>query len=84
MSRTKWPKVYRVVALTAAVLLALEILLPFSGLEPPLGKVTSVQNQRDPTACDAVGNSWTSCGRAFGHDSRSGDADGSTGGEGRV
>lgn len=56
---------YRVVALAAAVLLILQILMSLSGLRPPLDLATGVQNQRDPTACEAFGDNWTSCDDAF-------------------
>ncbi len=61
----KRPRVYSLLALTAAVFLVFDPLLVLAGVEPPLGLAAGVESQNDPTACETVGNNWTNCQDAF-------------------
>ncbi len=59
------PKLHTILTLTAAMLLALQVIPSVFNLQPPLGLATAFQSQRDPTVCEAYGVNWTSCGSAF-------------------
>ncbi|MEE9164540.1 MAG: hypothetical protein V3U17_07110, partial [Thermoplasmata archaeon] len=58
-------KLSRVAVGMLALLVAVQVLPPFFGLHSPFGSVTGLQTQNDPTACEAIGNNWTSCQDAF-------------------
>ena len=62
------PKLSRVAVGMLALLVAVQVLPPFFGLDSPFGLVRGLQTQNDPTACEAVGNNWTSCDNAFASD----------------
>lgn len=70
---------WNILSLALALLLALVLLPPFWGFQPPWGWAAAVQNQGDPTACEAVGNNWTSCQGAFLSDNLHAYANGSAG-----
>ncbi len=59
------PRPMLILLYVLALLLAIHILPPFLGLDPFLGGTQAVQEQRDPTACVAVGTNWSSCANAF-------------------
>ncbi len=50
------------------MLLVFQVIPPFLDLDPFLGLARGVESQRDPTACEAVGNNWTTCDNAFSSD----------------
>ncbi|MEE9592920.1 MAG: hypothetical protein V3W28_05005, partial [Thermoplasmata archaeon] len=65
MASASRPRLSRLPLLALALLLALNWAPPLFGLAPPLGFVAGSQTQGTPSACQAVGNNWTSCGSAF-------------------
>ncbi|MCJ2531688.1 MAG: DUF11 domain-containing protein [Candidatus Thermoplasmatota archaeon] len=65
MASARRPRLSGLPLLALALLLALNWAPPLFGLVPPLGLVAGAQAQGAPSACQAVGNNWTSCDNAF-------------------
>ncbi len=65
MASARRPRLSGLPLLALALLLALNWAPPLFGLAPPLGYVAGAQVQGAPSACQAVGNNWTSCDSAF-------------------